>query len=521
MPDPKRPIPFLSSMPRLKEIIRPGRIGLLYRLGVFVTVISLIAVIFYGSSAIPAPFYFLLTALLAVLLVLQAAAWFAIHATYKSYRTDQRDFRKVKDRQQRPQEETAEKLLEREKELRNALMDLSAKEEEIKRQSVKLKEVRQQVQDKTSARSEFLSMMSHEIRTPMNGIMGMTNLLVRNNPREDQLEQLEVLDHSVKSLMSTITDLLDYSRMKSGKIKSHSLTFSLPNLVGEVLEDFRLTADKSHITLYSEIEEGLPEKVKGDPIQLTQILNNLLSNALKFTLMGEVGLTVKKLAKEEKAQRLLFTITDTGVGIARENRERIFEEFVQEETGDSRLFGGAGLGLTICKKLVELNGGRIYVESEKNEGSSFHVELLFQQSEGAKSDPASDIETKGVLQGMKVLLAEDNPVNQKVVQRFLEKWEVQVLLAENGEQALQTVQREEVDLVLMDLQMPVMDGYTATRQIRNLDDPKRSSLPILAITAASLQEVREKVLEAGMNDCLAKPFNPEQMEHTLKQYFTT
>ncbi len=418
-------------------------------------------------------------------------------------------------------EEETQKLLEKTQSLNKELLQ---KKEQLEKNVQKLEKTKQQVEEGSKAKSEFLSTMSHEIRTPMNAIIGMTNLLVKDNPREDQLEQLEILDFSAKTLLSLINDVLDFSKIESGRIEFESVSFNLENLLNGVLESFRFTAQKKDVPLYLDLDEELPKVITGDPNRLTQILNNLVSNAVKFTEEGSVGIVAEKQETNNGQLKILFTVTDTGIGISKDKQETIFESFTQERTDTSRVFGGTGLGLTISKKLIELQGGTISLESTKGKGSTFHVELPFKGAAQTESEEpgvhaAEGKKSPNSLKGAKVMLVEDNAINQKVMMRFLEKWDIEVVLAENGVEAVEQMETTAaISLVLMDLQMPQMDGYEATRKIRELDSKYKSNVPIVALTAAALNEVKEKVFASGMNDYLTKPFNPPELQKKLEYY---
>ncbi len=425
-------------------------------------------------------------------------------------------FNKFSDSKDMAEEQTRELL----KETQQLNKKLLQKREQLEKNVKQLEKAKEKVEEGSRAKSEFLSTMSHEIRTPMNAIIGMTNLLVKDNPREDQLEQLEILDFSAKTLLSLINDVLDFSKIESGKIEFESVPFKLENLLNGVLESFRFTADKKDVMLYLDLDDKIPEVICGDPNRLTQILNNLVSNAVKFTEEGSVGIVVKEKEANNNHLNLLFTVTDTGIGISTEKQKEIFESFTQERTETSRIFGGTGLGLTISKKLIELQGGKIYLESEKGKGSTFYVELPFKTSENGSAEATSftQYSMPDSLKGATVMLAEDNAINQKVMTRFLDKWDIEVIVAEDGKQAVEILTDNLVNLVLMDLQMPEMDGYEATRKIRELADNQKSEVPIIALTAAALKEVKEKVFASGMNDYLTKPFNPPELQKKLEYY---
>ncbi|HBQ61407.1 MAG TPA: hybrid sensor histidine kinase/response regulator, partial [Balneolaceae bacterium] len=283
------------------------------------------------------------------------------------------------------------------------------------------------------------------------------------------------------------------------------------------LESFKVTAQNKGINIEASIEETIPNALIGDPARLTQILNNLFSNALKFTEEGAVKLKIRQQKDFGDRVKLQFAISDTGIGIAPERVETIFESFTQASQNTKRLFGGTGLGLTISKQLAELQGGAISVESEKGFGSTFFVELTFGKGEAKEDEQDVIAEKEGdkSLAGLKILLAEDNVVNQKVMQRFLERWNVDMTVVEDGVEVMEAMSQNNFDLILMDLQMPNMDGYEASEQIRKMDDPYKRNIPIIALTAAALKEVREQVYAAGMNDFVTKPFNPSDLEEKL------
>ena len=408
-------------------------------------------------------------------------------------------------------------LLQKEQELNQ---ELSLKQEKLENYISQLEIATEELEKSTKAKSEFLATMSHEIRTPMNAILGMTHLLKQDSPRKDQIEPINILDFSGKTLLSLIDDVLDFSKIEAGKIEFENIEFELNKLVSVIIESFKVTAQNKSIDLQTNIGEGIPNTLVGDPARLTQILNNLFSNALKFTEEGEVKLSVNIVEDFEESIRLQFAISDTGIGIEKERVDTIFESFTQASQDTKRLFGGTGLGLTISKQLAELQGGTISVDSEEGDGSTFYVELSFgkgSSEEEAKTIP-EDFDSEKSLSGLKVLLAEDNLVNQKVMLRFLERWNVEMKVVDNGEEAVEAIKENNYDVVLMDLQMPKMDGYEASENIRKLDDPYKRKTPIIALTAAALKEVREKVYASGMNDFVTKPFNPADLEQKLFRF---
>lgn len=414
-------------------------------------------------------------------------------------------------------EERNEELLQETQELNAELLE---KKSQLEDNVKKLEEAKLKVEEGSKAKTEFLSTMSHEIRTPMNAIIGMTNLLAKDNPREDQLEQLEILDFSAKTLLALINDVLDFSKIESGKIEFEDMDFDLHYLLKGIIESFRFNTEKKGIVLELEVEDDVPEVLLGDSARLTQILNNLVSNAVKFTDKGSVKILVQKLSGNDKTASLRFSVADTGVGISEGKLEDIFESFTQERTDTSRIFGGTGLGLTISKKLVELQNGSISVESEKGKGSTFTVDLQYELGDESKVDKIQSDKRvmTDSLEGIKVLLVEDNVINQKVMRRFLEKWNIEIAIANNGIEAIDMIHQEHYHVVLMDLQMPEMDGYQSSQAIRTIDDQRKRNVPIIALTAAALKEVKEKVYASGMNDFITKPFNPVELQEKLEYY---
>ena len=369
------------------------------------------------------------------------------------------------------------------------------------------------------AKHQFLANMSHEIRTPMNAIKGMTDILIRRNPNEDQKEYLDGIKQSSDSLLVIINDILDISKIEAGKVELEQKPFSVNELVNNVHTIMQFKAEEKGLELLKEIPaEEL--NVIGDANRLRQILINLIGNAIKFTEKGMVTTTIKSEQIGNKVN-LHFTVSDTGIGIEQSNVDKIFESFEQAYTDTSRKFGGTGLGLSISKKLVELHNGRIWVESEKGKGSQFHFMIPYAIAETiVKVLPEEDLNTNRAvaLKGIRILLVEDNAFNVVVAQEELEDAieSVYVAVAENGLIALEKLKSSSFHVILMDVQMPVMNGFEATKAIRNLDSEKAQT-PIIAMTANVLKEEVDLCYQAGMNDFIGKPFDTAELLQKINQ----
>jgi PAS domain S-box-containing protein len=378
---------------------------------------------------------------------------------------------------------------------------------------------RKKAEEAAQAKQAFMSTMSHEIRTPLNEVIGISNLLMQGNPREDQMDLIKTLRFSGDHLMTLVNDVLDYSKMESGKIEFEQKQFNLSDFLDDIKRSYSFRAKEK--ALYFEIlkHDNLPLSVTGDQIRLNQILSNLLSNALKFTVEGGIKVFVSETGRAGNQSNIEFIISDSGIGIPKDKHLSIFDSFTQASSETTRLYGGTGLGLTICKKLIELQGGSIKVESEPGKGSSFIFNLYFSIPEKLDSGSMSgDSETFRGLEGKKILVAEDNKINFFVANKFLIGWGMIVSHAENGQLALEMIEKEEFDLILMDLHMPILDGIEATRIIRNSDNPRIKNIPIIALTAAIMSESHDKIEDLNINDYVLKPFKPQDLYDRIRKH---
>jgi len=340
-------------------------------------------------------------------------------------------------------------------------------------------------EEAAQSKQQFMSTMSHEIRTPLNEVIGITNLLLQGNPREDQMDFIKTLRFSGNHLLTLVNDVLDYNKMESGKIVFEQARFNLDDFLKDIMRTYSFRSKSKNLEFDIVKDTRLPSEVTGDSIRLNQILSNLLSNALKFTQRGSIHVILKELERSDKITKIEFQVKDTGIGIPNDKHDIIFDSFTQASPDTTRHFGGTGLGLAICKKLVELQGGIIDLESEPGKGSTFRFVLTFGMPEKSDKIPSNEVsESYSGLEGKKILVAEDNKINFFVANKFLTGWGVVVTHAENGKVALDILEKEDFDLIIMDLHMPVMDGIEATRVIRKSDNPRISNIPVVALTAA-------------------------------------
>lgn len=397
----------------------------------------------------------------------------------------------------------------------------------IARDISKLKEAQRELllakekaEQASQVKSQFLSVMSHEIRTPMNAVIGLAHFLMEENPRPDQLENLKTLQFSAENLMALINDILDFNKIDSGKVELEKSPFDVKNLVTRIVHSHSFQANEKNIQLITEIDSSIPDSLIGDSLRLGQIINNLISNAVKFTEKGYVKISVIQEYATKDQREIRFVFEDTGIGIPESKRKTIFEAFTQASSSTSRKYGGTGLGLAIVKRLVELHGGEIELRPKKGGGSIFEFTLSFaciDQIEKQQKEQ-NQLLAKS-LEHAKILVAEDNMVNQILIRKFLSKWNTKDLdIASDGREALELFGSNHYNLVILDLQMPELDGFEVAQAIRNHSDISKRKIPILALTAASIHEVKEQLDEVGINDFVPKPFTPDILYEKIVRY---
>jgi len=377
--------------------------------------------------------------------------------------------------------------------------DLTAANRYLEETGRLAQEMADRAESLSNAKSEFLSNMSHEVRTPLNGILGMTDLALQTELTADQREYLELVKSSAQSLMTLVNDVLDFSKYEAGKIALEYVAFSLRSLLQDLLRPLALHASRNGLAFEWRIEEDVPDLLTGDPLRLGQIIQNLAGNAIKFTKAGKIEVRVDSDFRQGSGIGLRFSIADTGVGIAPEKHQSIFEPFTQADGSTTRQYGGTGLGLSIASGLVRLMDGRLWVESKPGEGSTFYFTAVFQP---ARVSAAATRENK---RAMRILVAEDNSVNQRLATRLLEREGHQVAIAASGREAIEMFGKNHFDLVLMDLQMPDLDGAQATARIREQERGSGRRVPIVAMTAQTAEADRQRCLQAGMDAYVTKP----------------
>ncbi|NIJ53136.1 hybrid sensor histidine kinase/response regulator [Dyadobacter arcticus] len=396
-----------------------------------------------------------------------------------------------------------------------AIMDI----DEQKKNEKELIKAKEEAEMAAVAKSQFLSTMSHEIRTPMNAVIGFTHLLLQQDPKPEQMEHLNILKFSAENLLVLINDILDFSKIEAGKIQFEEVDFNILSLLENIRSGILQKANEKGILLKLQVKNDVNITVVGDPVRLGQILTNLVSNAVKFTETGKVTILAAVSKRYGDDVTIDFKVEDTGIGIPADKIENIFDSFTQATSDTTRKYGGSGLGLTITKKLLELQQSNIFVESEPGKGSVFYFTLTLKISKKHFAEQVNGtIVNTFSLEGIKLLIVEDNAINVLLMKNFMKQWGVDYDVAENGLIALGKVQEFDYDLVLMDLQMPEMDGYEATTKIRQLPDPKYAKLPIIALTASAMMDIKHLAFTVGMNDYISKPFSPAELYAKIASY---
>jgi signal transduction histidine kinase/CheY-like chemotaxis protein len=400
-------------------------------------------------------------------------------------------------------------LLEKQKEIENANSELVATNSE-------LVVAKQQAEVANLAKSNFLSIMSHEIRTPLNALIGATDFIITDNPPESQKEFLGVLKVSSSNLLYLVNNILDLGRLESGKVQPEATAFNLRELLNGLYNSSSLNAREKNLPVKFDFDSNISEFISGDPYLLGQVIQNLLSNAIKFTESGMVSLDAELVEKSDDQEVVRFRISDTGIGIPKENHSIVFERFTQGSVDTNRKFGGSGLGLAICSRIIELLDSKLNLQSDEGLGTTFDFEIKFKRVKHLIQNAEPAIVKKS-LENVRILIVEDNEFNVVVMRRLLERWKVGTIdVAYNGLQALEKVRENHYDVILTDIHMPEMDGFETTRQIRNMGG-QWENLPIFAISADIQPETREKAIQAGVDDVISKPFIPDDVYNRIVQ----
>jgi PAS domain S-box-containing protein len=382
-----------------------------------------------------------------------------------------------------------------------------------------LKEAKQQADESAIIKEQFLANMSHEIRTPINSVIGFTNLLQKTMLNQDQKQFVNLIQSASESLLTIINDILDISKMEAGMLRIERHPFSLRGLCNSVETMFYHRAREKNLSFSIYIQENIPDTLTGDAVRLTQVLVNLISNAIKFTQKGGININITSVKTNDDYARLRFSVKDSGIGIPDDKLDSVFERFQQGETDTTRKYGGTGLGLTIVKNLINMQGGIITVESEPGKGTEFVFEIEYSILPVGQAIPTILPEKQEIgtatFPDAKILVVEDNPMNQLLIKYTFQSWQINFEVADNGQKAIEWLQQDNFDLVLLDIQMPTMDGYLTAQTIRN---ELKNDIPIIAMTAHAMAGEREKCLSYGMNDYISKPIHEKELYTLLKKY---
>jgi PAS domain S-box-containing protein len=384
-----------------------------------------------------------------------------------------------------------------------------------------LKAAKENAETTLRMKRRFISTMSHEIRTPLNGIVGLSNLLLMDNSNQKIESELTSLKYAAENLQALINDILDYSKIEAEKVELECISFNLYELIKEIIFINELKIRNKKVRIKFHLDHEIPLILMGDPHRLGQVFNNLISNALKFTPEGYVDININLTKIEEEAVVLKVEVNDTGIGIPENKLSSIFEVFTQADSDTTRKYGGTGLGLSISQKIIELMGSKIVVKSKVNEFTafSFFIKLKKVIVSNENSSNATIIQNQILtFKNKSVLVVEDDSLNQLVISKFLEKWHIKCDIAKNGFEGISMHKSNEYDLILMDIQMPELDGYGATRVIRNLKPERKKNIPIIALTAGVISEEKTQMIKVGMNDYLTKPFKPIELNQILQKY---